>query len=854
MSTPLTFGYYHDHSTPAPARMISVLELAEMAADPSTAKHPHIAAFAQHNGMAKTKDAAQLAQFAMIVTDHDDDDKTRQQIEQLYDVLGAPYLAFTTSSHLLSQNKGGKPVTPSRKWKVVVPLAEAVDAETFGWISQGIAQSLCTDTAQTRITQIAYVPNVIAEGNPYEFINKLGDPSAWLHPDDDCDFMVEARTGWAELQRRETAEVKAKPKPRPTIAGEKAGIVEKTIDYYSGDIGAVITSRGYKRRGSKYLSPFSNSGAAGVSILEENGKQYVYSHHSASDPLSAHNHSGHRLDLFDVLVALDHGDDFEAAIKHYAPLVDPEGQRQRQREYCQNQAQQAAYDAFDTSTANDAPAQQPASNSPYKPFDDTQPYNLFGTFALPALPMDLIPSAIADYSADQGELIGADPAAMVLFCLGVAGACIDDRLKIQVKRHDPTWTESARLWCGVIGDPSVKKSPLLSKALAPAFAIDSEWRQETNKAMAEWRKECENTPKGEDEPPMPIGKRLLLNDATVEKVGDILSKCEPRGMLSYQDELSGWLASMDAYKGGAGGKDKGAWLEAFNGGAKFIDRVSRGELYIENWSVSVLGGIQPSVIQSYAQTTNHDGMLQRFILLYAQQPKELGQDRHPQPFAKAGYNELIKHLAMLEPSANPVKLSECAHKHREALERKVHALVCNHPNPHLTAALGKWSGLYARLLLVWHCCDSHSKQKYPTGYEVTGETAEKVAVFMWRVLLPHLLKFYGAIDPFEDSSQNLARLILAKGWQRFTVKRDFNQQWRASRKMKPWEIEQVLERLEGFNWIAPDPLALRNANGTPSAYLVNPEVHALHAEQAQAERDRRQEVAAALAELQASHA
>ena len=203
--------------------------------------------------------------------------------------------------------------------------------------------------------------------------------------------------------------------------------------------------------------------------------------------------------------------------------------------------------------------------SAYKPFDDAPPYNLFGTFVFASFTDGFNTPAIADYSADQGELIGADPAAMVLVCLGVAGACIDDRLKIQVKRHDPTWTESARLWCGVIGDPSVKKSPLLGKALAPAFAIDSEWRQETNKAMAEWRKACENTPKDEDEPPMPIGKRLLLNDATVEKVGDILSKCEPKGMLSYQDELSGWLASMDAYKGGTGGKDKGAWLEAFNG-------------------------------------------------------------------------------------------------------------------------------------------------------------------------------------------------------------------------------------------------------------------------------------------------
>src|SRR5690606_29775567 len=116
-----------------------------------------------------------------------------------------------------------------------------------------------------------------------------------------------------------------------------------------------------------------------------------------------------------------------------------------------------------------------------------------------------------------------------------------------------------------------------------AFSIDREWRHETTKALAAWRKKCENTAEGEDKPPMPVGKRLLLNDATVEKIGDILSKHEPRGMLSFQDELNGWLASMDAYKGGIGGKDKGAWLEAYNGGTKFFDRITRGELYVENW-------------------------------------------------------------------------------------------------------------------------------------------------------------------------------------------------------------------------------------------------------------------------------
>ena len=791
---------------------------------------------APHDAPAKTKDVVLgHDRFTMLWADLDEGDQDLTAIQARLAALGIESYAIYSTANSTEENK---------RWRVLLELEEAATFEKWHTLQSYLTYSLAGDTVALRPQQILYLPfkcehtrhfeTAIGEGYPLDTI--LGN------------FETKAREHQQEQEAKaaqEAAKAPAKPKPRVSLAKDQ----QSPIDLFNAayDVASLLDSYGYKRVGKKYIHPDSSSGKAGVTLLDD-GRSY-YSHHS-SDPLA----DGYKHDAFDLFVHWTHRGDFEAAVKQAAQDLDLEGNKQRQREYRQNQAQQAAYDALDTSTANDAPAQQPANSSPYKPFDDTPPYNLFGTFALPALPMDLIPPVIANYSEDQGELIGADPAAMVLFCLGVAGACIDDRLKIQVKRHDPTWTESARLWCGVIGDPSVKKSPLLSKALAPAFAIDSAWRQETSKAMAEWHKKCENTPKGEKEPPMPIGKRLLLNDATVEKVGDILSKCKPRGMLSYQDELSGWLASMDAYKGGTGGKDKGAWLEAFNGGPKFFDRISRGELYVENWSVSVLGGIQPSVIQSYAQTTNHDGMLQRFILLYAQQPKELGQDRHPQLFLRDKYSELINHLARLEPSANPVKLSEPAHRHREALERKVHTLARNHPNPHLTAALGKWSGLYARLLLVWHCCDSHSKQQYPTGYEVTGETAEKVAVFMWRVLLPHLLKFYGAIDPFEDSSQDLARLILAKGWPRFTTKRDFNQHWKASRKMKPWEIEQILERLEGFNWIAPDPLALRNANGTPTAYLVNPEVHALHAEQAQAERDRRQEVAAALAELQASHA
>jgi hypothetical protein len=477
-----------------------------------------------------------------------------------------------------------------------------------------------------------------------------------------------------------------------------------------------------------------------------------------------------------------------------------------------------------------------------------QAVDLFDNLTPPPFPVDLLPPAIAGYARDEAELIGVDPAVIALAAIGAAAACIDDRIEIQPKRHDTGWREQARLWVGIIGDPSAKKSPGIKKAMAPLFKIDQKWRDETNQATAEWLKACEDTPKGEEEPPAPIGKRLILNDATVEKMGDIMSKSEPRGMLSYQDELSGWLASMDAYKNGAGGKDKAAWLEAYNGGPKAIDRIARGSTFVENWSACVLGGIQPSVVQAYAQSTNHDGMLQRFILVKAGEAR-LGADRRPNLAARERYNFIMEQMAGTQAAGDTVvTLSEDAHKIREALDEKLHRLTVNHPNKFLAAALGKWNGLFARLLLTFHCIESAAAQGYPVSNEVSGETARRVADLMWFTLLPHAVAFYQGLDPIEDTACELAALILAHEWARFTVKRDLNRNWKASRKLKPWELEGTLDRLEAFGWIFPEPLNF-NEKGKPAAYRVNPGVHTRFNEQAERERERRKEVTAMMADL-----
>ena len=823
------YPYYNSVEDKSPAKVLSLAELVWLAiSGPTVLPKTKAAALTPFRAEGKRKEQAVNSLFYALVTDHDDDDKSREEIAATYDPWGIAYFAYTSASH--EQDKHG---VIAKRWKPIIPLAYPVDYEGYKVLSEGLMLLNGTDAVQSRSQQVFFAPNVIEEGAPFDYIDETDRP--FLDPFDHDHPLVKAAVEAynKETARQEAEASKAAPKPRPVkLNDEQAGIVEKVKAAYHGAEAAILEDESYRRIGSRYLSPHSSTGTPGVVILE-GGK--VYSHHGASDPLSSLNHDGHALDVVDLLCVFRFGGDFSRAIAELANEVDPEGQRQRQRDHMAAKEAEQALAEFKAETEGDPEA--------------TNAVDLFNVLKLPPFPLHLLPRAIADYAKDQAELIGVDPAVIAAAAIGAAAACIDDRLEIQPKRHDTGWTEQARLWVGIIGDPSAKKSPGISKAMGPLFKIDQQWREETARAHAEWLEACDNTPKGEQEPPAPIGKRLILNDATVEKMGDILSKCHPRGILSYQDELSGWLASHDAYRHGAG-KDKAAWLEAYNGGPKAIDRVARGSTFVENWSACVIGGIQPSVVQAYANTTNHDGMLQRFVLVQAGEAR-LGADRRPDVEAKERYYNLMRQLSeTVAFGGDVVTLSEEAHKAREALDEKLHRITRSHPNKYLAAALGKWNGLFARLLLTFHCIECGTALEHPSFREVQGDTARRVADLMWKTLFPHAVAFYNGLDPVEDTARELAGLILARGWERFTVKRDVNRYWCASRKLKPWEMEETLDRLEAFGWIFPDPGHL-NEKGKPAAYRVNPGVHKRFKEHAEAERERRKEVAALMAELSA---
>lgn len=491
-----------------------------------------------------------------------------------------------------------------------------------------------------------------------------------------------------------------------------------------------------------------------------------------------------------------------------------------------NFAPQPRHDPDTGEIIEGAPSASPAT-------DWDEPVDLWANYGAPELPQGLLPSAIEMFARSHGETMGVDPAGLAMACLAVCAAAITDDIQLQVKQHDPSWRECARLWVGLVGAPSMKKSPLLSAASRPLKRSDGnlmraymEKRQAYDALPAKERKEAER----------PRQERRIIADTTVEAAQEVL-RDSPRGVLSLQDELSGWFGQMDKYAPGKGSQaDRAFWLQAYNGGSYSLNRVGRGASYIPNCSICLLGGIQPEPIRALAGDTNDDGLIQRLVPVVLR-PGKVGRDV-PSDGTLRDYDALIERLELLRSEGGPLMFDESARAIRERLEGEHLELSCSLEgvSPKMAAHFGKHDGLFARLCVLWHCIEHGRGGLVPKT--ISGVTAGRVEQFMVRFIRPSAVAFYAGLlgmSAGHEQLRDLAAWIVATGAEEVRA-RDVQRAGQAFKHVTADEVRLICEKLEAFGWGRwgePGP----NSNRKP--FLVNPRVHVMFAERGKAEAERR---------------
>lgn len=195
------------------------------------------------------------------------------------------------------------------------------------------------------------------------------------------------------------------------------------------------------------------------------------------------------------------------------------------------------------------------------------------------------------------------------------------------------WSEACILWGACVGDPSTNKSPALDSVVNPFRRIEADHTQAHAEALLQYEATVERakaesaawvenvktaqkdglgTPSKPVEaviPDEPVRRRLVVQDATPEAVGSILSG-NPSGTMMLRDELAGWLQSFDRYS--PGGRE--FWLEAYGGRPLTIDRKgNKAPISIGFTGVSVCGGIQPEKLSECLFGGADDGLVPRFL-------------------------------------------------------------------------------------------------------------------------------------------------------------------------------------------------------------------------------------------------
>lgn len=460
-------------------------------------------------------------------------------------------------------------------------------------------------------------------------------------------------------------------------------------------------------------------------------------------------------------------------------------------------------------------------------------FDPWAQYIVPDFPLHVLPRVVADYVTAQSAIVGCDTSAMAISVLTAFSGALDHRFAVKMMRNG-NWWEHPRLWTLLVGDPSRKKTPIINTVTLPLERHQNTLRMDYEASLRDY--EAAKKGAGDDETrdmEKPIAPpRYVMWDVTIEKLGEVLSRSE-HGLLVKRDEFSGWIGSMEKYGGTSrgAGADRGFWLQAFDGGPYSMDRVGRGETYISNLSVSLIGGIQPAKLAELHGLTS-DGLLQRFVPVMMG-PSKFAQDRKSddEDYLQLVYKLIAAKHQRLFLSDDALLAMNLLRRHLHELEQASGGMADG-----FQAFIGKLSGIAGRLAVILHmAADPETGGGRPIEHETIGNVRNVVVDF----ILPHAFEFYRTAEGLTNGERlrKLASWILTSKKTEVTA-RDFTRNVHSLRGLSTFDLNNCVSPLVAAGWL--EPADRHPINRT---WTVNPIVTSQFARQRQIEDERKAHVA-----------
>lgn len=485
--------------------------------------------------------------------------------------------------------------------------------------------------------------------------------------------------------------------------------------------------------------------------------------------------------------------------------------------------------------------------------DTTQPWPgiiSFDALDLPEFPTHALPDVLRDWV--EAESHATQTPADLAGLLGLAVCAVGIARRVVVEPR-PGWREPTNLFTAVLLEPGNRKSAVFTDAMKPLREIETELseterpqiarlqsdrrkdekrlshleRRAAEKGCQESQAEARELAAYLADHPEPALPRLLVDDATAEKLGMMLA--EQGGRIASMSPEGGVFDLMAGLYSKSGIPQFGVYLMGHSGDDLITDRVSRKNVRVERPALTCAYAIQPAVIEGLAENTafRGRGLLARF--LYAAPQSWIGRrEIAPTPVSnvtREAYRQTVRALAdnsgNTGSASEPVVLQlspEAAALLRE-WETEIEAMLGDGGQLEIMRDWGaKLAGATLRLAAVLHCV------KHGPAGRINGETIA-AAIEIARYLIPHTEAVLNMMSANEETADDDARYLLR--WIERHAKTEFTKseaQHHGKRRFpKADDIDPALEELTRRGYIRPKPAEPTGPGRPPSpSYEINP--------------------------------
>lgn len=455
---------------------------------------------------------------------------------------------------------------------------------------------------------------------------------------------------------------------------------------------------------------------------------------------------------------------------------------------------------------------------------------------------DWLPNLLGPYAEAIAESIQVPIDMPGMALLATLSVCNSRKYEIRVNEDH---IEPINLFCVIVAEPSERKSGVLSEVTRPILEFEENQNASIIKDIARSRSEKsiiekelrdleEQASKDPSKKKDAISKaeelqcfreikskRYLVDDVTIEKLASMLYEYDGRmGIFSGEGNIFDVFSGQ--YKSGQQNFD--CVLKAYSGEPLRVDRLGRPSEYVRRPSLTMLLGIQPSVLETIVNNKAFigKGLISRIMLTIPE--SRIGSRKYktepiPAEFRNY-YKKLIDDLMNIQhEEAQVLCLSSAAKIEVEKFHYETESRMLNDMEE-IRAFGGKLIGLVhriaANLHIARHPLDAN---QYPVSVETINN-----AIAIGRYATSHTFK---AMDKSKNLMNETCRYIVDKiagnGEQKSISKREL---LRLCRKFKSSDdINSALQILQEFGYLELVQDQTSGPGRPTEEYLINPHVY-----------------------------